>query len=47
MSKILVMKTVNTYLFYQVCKVHEIVCFGDQTANVEKSCFIVLEREWF
>ena len=28
MSKILVMKTyiVNTYLFYQVCKVHNIVC---------------------
>ena len=21
---------VNTYLFYQVCKVHDIVCLGDQ-----------------
>ena len=21
---------VNTYLFYQVCKVHDIVCFRDQ-----------------
>ena len=25
---------VNTYLFYQVCKVHNIVCFGHQSANV-------------
>ena len=24
---------VNTYLFYQVCKVHDIVCFGHQFAN--------------
>ena len=30
-------KTVNTYLFYQVCKVHDIVCFGDQYSNGEKS----------
>ena len=29
--------TVNTYLFYQVCKVHDIVCFGDQCSNAEKS----------
>ena len=21
----------NTYLFYQVCKVHDIVCFGDKS----------------
>ena len=28
---------VNTYLFYQVCKVHDIVCFGDQYSNAEKS----------
>ena len=28
---------VNTYLFYQVCKVHDTVCFGDQFANAEKS----------
>ena len=28
---------VNTCLFYQVCKVHNIVCFGDQTANAKKS----------
>ena len=28
---------VNTYLFCQVCKVHDIVCFGDQSANAEKS----------
>ena len=25
---------VNTYLFYQVCKVHDIVCLGDQSANI-------------
>ena len=24
---------VNTYLFYQVCKVHDILCFGDQFPN--------------
>ena len=24
---------VNTYLFYQVCKVHDIVCIGHQSAN--------------
>ena len=24
---------VNTYLCYQVCKVHGIVCFGHQSAN--------------
>ena len=28
---------VNTHLFYQVCKVHGIVCFGDQFSNAEKS----------
>ena len=28
---------VNTYLFYQVCKVHEILCFVDQFPNAEKS----------
>ena len=28
---------VNTYLFYQVCIVHDIVCFGDQFPNAEKS----------
>ena len=28
--------TVNTYLFYQVCKVHDIVCFRDQYSNAEK-----------
>ena len=28
---------VNTYLFYQVCKVHDILCFGDQFPNAEKS----------
>ena len=27
---------VNTYLFYQVCKVYDIVCFGDQFPNAEK-----------
>ena len=25
---------VNTYLFYQVCTVHDIVCLGDQSANI-------------
>ena len=25
---------VNTYLFYQVCKVHDIVCLRDQSANI-------------
>ena len=24
---------VNMYLFYQVCKVHDIVCFGHHSAN--------------
>ena len=24
---------VNTYLFYQVCKMHDIVYLGDQSAN--------------
>ena len=28
---------VNTYLFYQVCKVNDIVCFRDQYSNAEKS----------
>ena len=28
---------VNTYLFYQVCKVHDILCFGDRFPNAEKS----------
>ena len=28
---------VNTYLFYQVCKVHDTVCFRDQYSNAEKS----------
>ena len=28
---------VNTYLFYQVCKVHDIVCFENQFTNEEKS----------
>ena len=28
---------VNTYLFYQMCKVHEIVCFEDQFPNAGKS----------
>ena len=28
--------TVNTYLCYQVCKVHDIVWFGDQYSNAEK-----------
>ena len=27
----------NTYLFYQVCEVHDIVFFGDQFSNAEKS----------
>ena len=27
---------VNTYLFYQVCKVQDIVCFRDKYSNVEK-----------
>ena len=30
---------INTYLFYQVCKVHDIACFGEQSANAEKLCF--------
>ena len=30
-------KMVNTYLFYQVYKVHDIVCFGNQFPNAEKS----------
>ena len=25
---------VNTYLFFQVCKVHDIVCLGDRFANI-------------
>ena len=28
---------VNTYLFYQVCKVHDIICLEDQFSNAEKS----------
>ena len=28
---------VNTYLFYQVCKVCDNVCFRDQYSNAEKS----------
>ena len=28
---------VNTYLFYQVCKVYDIVYFRDQYSNTEKS----------
>ena len=28
---------VNTFLFYQVCKVHDILYFGDQFPNSEKS----------
>ena len=27
---------VNTYLFYQVCKVNDIVCFRDHYSNAEK-----------
>ena len=36
MSKIFVMKNIDlvTYLFYQVCKVHDIVCLVDQSANI-------------
>ena len=26
---------VNTYLSYQICKVYNIVCLGDQSANAE------------
>ena len=29
--------TVNTYLFYQVCKVPDIVSFRDQYSNAENS----------
>ena len=25
---------IDTYLFYKVCKVHDIVCLGDQSSNV-------------
>ena len=25
---------VSTYLFYQVCKVQDIVCLGNQSANI-------------
>ena len=25
---------ISTYLFYQVCKVHDIVSLGDQSANI-------------
>ena len=28
---------VKTYLFDKVCKVNGIICFGDQSANTEKS----------
>ena len=28
---------VNTYLFFHVCKVRDIVCFGDHFPNAEKS----------
>ena len=31
---------VNTYLFYQVCKVYDIVCFRDQYINAEKSWYL-------
>ena len=31
---------VNTYLFYQVCKVHDILCFEDQFPNAEKSSLL-------
>ena len=34
-------KIVNTYLFYQVCKVHNIVCLGDQSANARRQDTIV------
>ena len=27
---------VNTYLFYQMCKVHDTVCLGEQSANIKK-----------
>ena len=41
LSKILGHKnTVYTYLFYQVCKVHDIVCFGDQCSNAKKSWYL-------
>ena len=31
---------VNTYLFYQVYKVNDIVCFRDQYSNAEKPWYI-------
>ena len=47
----------NTYLFYQVCKVHEIVCFRDQFASVRKhdtlasdisaNTILAMLAEWF
>ena len=33
---------VNTCWFYQACKVHDIVCFGDQSTNAEKSLHLSL-----
>ena len=27
----------NTYLFHQVCKIHDIFCFGDKSADTEKA----------
>ena len=38
---------VNTYLFYQVCKVHDILCFGDQFPNAEKSSHLSFRHFWW
>ena len=35
---------VSTYLFYQVCKVNGIVCFGDQSTNAEKSWYLIFRH---
>ena len=35
---------VNTNLFYQVCKVQDIVCFRDQYSNAEKSWHLSLRH---
>ena len=32
---------VTNYLFYQVCKVHNIVCLGDQSANARSQHTLV------
>ena len=38
--------TVNTYLFYQVCKVYDIACFGAEFPNAEKWWHLSFRHFW-